>query len=145
MTGYLVDTNIISMGAPGRPPHASDVLDWMEDNTDHLYLSVVTIAEVQAGIAKLAREMAARRASRLAEWLEAVLHLYAGRVLPIDVAIARVAGSLSDLARERGQAPGFPDIAIAATASVHGLTILTRNPRHFEPLGIAVRDPFSAR
>lgn len=69
---------------------------------------------------------------------------YSRRILPFDLAVARVAGRLSDQARGQGQAPGFADIAIAATARHHGLTILTRNLRHFAPLGVDVIDPFSA-
>ena len=144
MTGYLVDTNVISTGAPGREAHAPAVLRWMEVNTDALHLSVVTIAEIEAGIAKASREKARRKAARLADWLETVLHLYSDRVLPIDIAVARIAGGLSDLARSLGQTPGFADIAIAATAKVHELTILTRNLRHFAPLGVAAQDPFVA-
>ncbi len=144
MTGYLVDTNVISAGAPGREQHAPRVLRWMEVNTDALHLSVVTLAEIETGIARASRENARRKAARLAEWLETVLHLYSDRVLPIDVAVARIAGGLSDLARSRGQTPGFADIAIAATARVHELTILTRNLRHFSPLGVKAQDPFVA-
>lgn len=114
----------------------------MEENSSALYLSVVTIAEIEAGIAKSRRENARRKASRLTAWLETILHLYADRVLPLDVGVARIAGGLFDLARGLGQAPGFADIAIAATAQVHGLTILTRNLRHFASLGVAVHDPF---
>ena len=53
-----------------------------------------------------------------------------------------VTGALSDLARSRDHAPGFADIAIAATARHHNLTILSRNARHFVPMGVAVADPF---
>jgi len=73
-----------------------------------------------------------------------VLHLYGDRILAFDTGAARVAGALSDLARGQGQAPGFADVMIAATAQRHGLVILTRNLRHFEPLGVKVHDPFSA-
>jgi predicted nucleic acid-binding protein len=144
VSGYLVDTNVISAGTPGRAEHAPAVLRWMETNTDALHLSVVTIAEIEAGIAKSLRDNAARKAARLTEWLETVLHLYADRVLPIDIAVARIAGGLSDRARSLGRTPGFADIAIAATASLHGLTLLTRNLRDFAPLGVAALDPFEA-
>jgi toxin FitB len=144
VSGYLVDTNVISAGAPGRAEHAPAVLRWMETNTNSLHLSVVTIAEIEAGIAKSLRENAARKAARLTEWLETVLHLYADRVLPIDIAVARIAGGLSDRARSLGTTPGFADIAVAATASLHGLTLLTRNLRDFAPLGVVALDPFEA-
>jgi predicted nucleic acid-binding protein len=66
------------------------------------------------------------------------------RFLPFDVAVARVAGRLSDRARSKGRSPGFPDLAIAATAAAHNLTVLTRNLRHFAPLGVPAHDPFAA-
>jgi toxin FitB len=74
--------------------------------------------------------------------LEAVLHLYGNRVLPFDVAAARVAGRLSDGARSKGA--GFPDLAIAAIGSTHHLTELTGNLRHFAPLGVPAHNPFEA-
>lgn len=80
----------------------------------------------------------------MASWLETVLHLYGDRVLVFDALIARLAGAIADRARGNGHAPGFADIIIGATAQHHGLTILSRNTKHIEPLGIAVLDPFVA-
>lgn len=85
-----------------------------------------------------------RRAERLAAWLEMALHLYRSRVLPIDLEIARRLGRLADEARGGGHAPGLADLAIAATAQHHGYSILTRNLRHFEPLGVAGLEPIAA-
>lgn len=141
---YLVDTNVISAGAPGRALHSLALVAWMDVRSDALYLSAVTIAELTEGIAKADREGSTRKAAALREWLETLLILYGRRVLALDVGVARVAGELSDRARAGGYSPGFADIAIAATAKHHGLTILTRNLRHFVPLGIAVADPFQA-
>jgi len=92
---------------------------------------------------KLRREGARRRSADLAAWLETVLHLHGDHVLAFDVPTERIAGSISDRARGLGQAPGFADIIIAATAHHHGLTILSRNLGHFEALGVAVADPFA--
>jgi len=103
----------------------------------------VTIAEIEDGVAKLRREKATRRSKDLALWLDAVVHLYGDRILAFDTAVARLAGQLSDRARGQGHAPGFADIIIAATAWRHSLTILSRNMRHFEPLGVPALDPFS--
>lgn len=139
---YLVDTNVISAVSPNRLAPAT-LVDWMDAQSLALFLSVVTIAEVEDGIAKLRREKATRRSKDLAQWLDAVLHLYGDRILAFDTAAARLAGELSDRARGRGHAPGFADIIIAATARQHGLTILSRNVRHFEPLGVPVLDPFN--
>lgn len=139
---YLVDTNVISAAAPSRSV-ALALVEWMDTHSASLFLSAVTVAEIEDGIAKLLREGARRKSADLAAWLEAVLHLYGDRVLAFDVATARIAGAISDRARGQGQMPGFADIMIAATAQHHGLTILSRNLRHFEPFGVAVIDPFT--
>lgn len=113
----------------------------MDRNSDRLFVSVITITEIEDGIAKLRREGARRKAMQLADWLDTLLHLYSRRILSFDLAAARVAGALSDLARAAGQAPGFADVAIAAIAKQNGLTILTRNQKHFVPLGVPLHDP----
>ena len=71
-----------------------------------------------------------------------MLHLYADRVLPFDMAAARIAGASIDHVRAARLAPGFADIAIAATAANRDLTMLTRNLRRFEPMAVAALDPF---
>jgi toxin FitB len=141
VTQYLVDTNVISSTAPtmARRPQ---LIEWMDSHSADLFLSAVTIAELADGIAKAKREGASRKAADLSAWLRTVLHLYGERVLPFDSATAEIAGALSDLARSRGQSPGFADIAIAATAHRHDLTILSRNARHFVPMDVTVWDPF---
>jgi predicted nucleic acid-binding protein len=141
VTRYLVDTNVISATAPTAVKRA-ELIEWMDTHSTDLFLSAVTVAEISDGIAKSKREGANRKASRLAAWLRTVLHLYGDRVLPFDSPTAEIAGVLADLARGRGQAPGFADIAIAATARQHGLTILSRNERHFASMDISVIDPF---
>ena len=115
----------------------------MDAHPASLFLSVVTVAEIEDGIAKARREGATRKSADLSAWLETVLHLYGDRVLAFDTATARIAGAISDRARGSGQTPGLADIIIAATAQRHGLTILSRNLRLFEPLGVAVIDPFT--
>ncbi len=114
----------------------------MARNTERLFLSTVTIAEVQSGIAKARRTGAQRKADLLGGWLESLLHLYSFRVLAFDISAARAAGDLAEHARASGHSPGFADLAIAGTAVSNQLTVLTRNLRHFVPLGIAAHDPF---
>ncbi len=142
MTRYLVDTNVISAAAPTAAVPRSELVRWMDSHSPNLFLSPVTIAEIADGVAKAKREGAKRKAADLSAWLRTVLHLYSDRVLPFDSQTAEIAGALSDLARGRGHAPGFPDIIIAATARRHGLTILSRNERHFAPMDAVVIDPF---
>ena len=140
---YLADTDVVSSSAPSRRPPAASA-QWLKTHSDELFLSTVTIAEIDSGIAKLTRTGREDRASELEAWLDMVLHLYGARVLPFDVPAARVAGKLLDKARGGGHFPGFADIAIAATAGSRGLTVLTRNLRHFRPLGVTALDPFES-
>jgi predicted nucleic acid-binding protein len=138
---YLVDTNVISAAAPSRPVSPA-LVEWMDTHSAALFLSAVTVAEIEDGIAKSRRDGATRKSVDLTAWLEAILHLYGDRVLAFDTATARIAGAMSDRVRGQGHAPGLADIIVAATAQRHGLTILSRNLRHIEPLGVAVIDPF---
>jgi predicted nucleic acid-binding protein len=138
---YLVDTNVISVGAPTKA-RSADLIAWMDAHSSELFLSAVSVAEIEDGIAKLRREGARRKADGLRAWLETVLHLYGDRVIAFDVDVARVAGALSDKARGRGLTPGFADIIVAATAAHRGLILLTRNTKDFAPLGVAMHDPF---
>ena len=138
---HLVDTNVISAAAPSRPIPPVFV-EWMDSHSASLFLSAVTVVEIEDGIAKSRREGARRKSADLAAWLETVLHLYGDRILAFDAATARIAGAMSDRARGQGHAPGLADIIVAATARRHGLTILSRNLRHIEQLGVAVIDPF---
>ena len=138
---YLVDTNVLSAAAPTKAIPADDLIAWMHRNSASLHLSVITIAEIEDGIAKCRRDGASRKAARLSDWLETLLHLYSAQILPIDLEIARCIGRLSDVARREGHAPGMADLAIGATALCRGWTILTRNVSHFRPLGLAAHDP----
>jgi predicted nucleic acid-binding protein len=142
VTRYLVDTNVISAAAPTKAEPRPALMAWMDSHSSDLFLSAITVAEIADGIAKARREGAKRKASDLAAWLRTLLHLYGERVLPFDSPTAEIAGALSDLARGRGHSPGFADIAIAATARRHDLTILSHNERHFAPMDVAVIDPF---
>jgi toxin FitB len=143
VTGFLVDTNIISVGAPTAAAKPANLIEWMDSHSSELFLSAVTIAEIADGIAKAGREGAKRKANQLSAWLRAVLHLYGDRVLPFDSATAEIAGALSDLARSRGHSPGLADIILAASARQHGLTVLSRNERHFAPMDAIVINPFA--
>lgn len=137
---YLLDTNILSASAPTRRDADAEALAaWMRAQSDRLYLSAITIAEIEAGIARAVRIGASSKAPALRRWLAAVEHFYASRILPFGIAEARQAGTILD--RARAHDPGFEDIAIAATAAAHGLTVLTANERHFAPLGVPYVNP----
>lgn len=137
---YLLDTNIVSADAPTKSQVGVEAFAaWVRANGDRLYLSTVTIAEIEAGIARAVRIGATAKAKALRRWLSAVEHFYAGRILPFGIEDARHAGMILD--RARAHDPGFEDIAIAAIASARGLIILTANDRHFEPLGVPFSNP----
>jgi len=145
--GYLIDTNALSILAPRTPsPRATTSAvpafsAWLRDHGENLFLSVITLAEIQAGVSRLERKGAAKRAADLSRWLSAVLELYQSRTLPLASDAALEAGRMLDRAAGAGAAPGFEDAAIAATASVHGLTVVTANARHFRHFGVPFISP----
>ena len=143
---YLVDTNVISAASPLRREDGDvgALRAWLTAASERLFLSAVSVAEIEAGIARARRMGAVKKASALAAWLDLTLHLYAGRVLPFDTAVARIAGRLLDQAAGRGGDPGFEDAAIAATAVHAGFVVLTRNVRHFRLMEVSFIDPFSS-
>jgi predicted nucleic acid-binding protein len=139
---FLVDTNVISALAPAKRQGAVELGNWLDTAGSRLFLSIITVAEIRAGIAKAEREGASAKARQLTRWWESIEYLYADKLIAFDLECAHAAGGMMDAAR--AHQPGFEDIAIAATARVHGLTVLTRNLRHFEPLGIPAMDPFQS-
>jgi hypothetical protein len=143
IAGFLVDTDVLSIGAPSKAQPIPGLVEWMDRNSDRLYVSVVTVAEIEDGIAKSGREGATRKAARLRECLETLAHLYSPRLLPFDLAAARIAGALSDRARGQGHTAAFTDLAIAAIAKQHDLTILTGNLKYYVPLGVDALDPMA--
>jgi predicted nucleic acid-binding protein len=141
---YLVDTDVISAGAPARRERSRSLVLWMDQNSERLFISTITVAEIADGIAKAHREGSGQKALALAGWLDTIVHLYSERILPFDIAAARIAGTLSDRARGIGSSPGFADLAIAAIAAAHELTVLTANLRRFGPLGIPTHNPLES-
>lgn len=137
---FLIDTNVISAFAPSKRLVSNEFVGWLDRASPKLFVSVISAAEVRSGIAKAEREGATTKARMLTEWWESIEYLYANKLLPFDLRCARVAGQILDDAR--AHQPGFEDIAIAATARVHDLVVLTRNLRHFRPLGVRSIDPF---
>lgn len=143
--GYLLDTSVVSVLAPGREAFVSTSLaGWLQAHHTELYLPAIAIAEMAQGIAKLRRAGGADRADRLDRWLDGLLAAYTDRILPLDAQAARLAGHISDAAIAQGRHPGFADVAIAALAQHAGLLLLTCNLKHFEPLGVACADPLIA-
>ncbi|MEN3147855.1 type II toxin-antitoxin system VapC family toxin [Neorhizobium sp. IRAMC:178] len=147
MSGYLLDTNIISRIAPDRIASLQQVRAWFHEQgeAEALFLSAITIAEIEKGMRSLHRRGGIARAQRLSAWLDFISDSFGDRVLPIDAVVARIAGALEDEAESKGRSPGLSDIIIAATARAYGLTIVTENIRHFEPLDVPVELPAAFR
>lgn len=131
---FLLDTDVLS--ALRRRDRNPMLVRWVEEQpTTDLYISVVTVGEVERGITQQRRRNPTF-AEELALWLERVLAWYYNRVLPVDTATARRWGRLSATLGHSGA-----DLQIAATALENGLTVVTRNVRHFEPTGVATLNP----
>jgi predicted nucleic acid-binding protein len=132
---YLLDTNVVSELRKPRP-HGG-VLAWLKSLGDtQLYLSAVTLGEIQAGI-ELTREQNPEKAQAIEAWLELVAGAY--NVLPMDVATFRAWARLM----HKKSDTLYEDAMIAATAKVHGLTVATRNVSDFNALGTEVFNPFA--
>ena len=134
MPVYLLDTNVVAELRKPRP-HGG-VLAWLQavDDKD-LFLSAVTIGEIQAGI-ELTREQDAGKAAEIEAWLEQVAASYA--VLPMDAAAFRAWARLM----HRRSDTLIEDALIAATAVVYGLTVVTRNVADFKAFSVPVLNPF---
>jgi toxin FitB len=146
--GFLLDTNVVSATAPprgGQPSHESvTVRIWLERHRRSVYLPAVVIGEIAAGIGRLDAAGASKRAADFGTWLEAMHADIGDRVLPLDAAAALLIRGLSAAAQRGGVAPGFADLAIAAIARRHDLTVATRNTKHFAPMRVPTVDPFAA-
>lgn len=142
---YLLDTNVISLIAPSKRRTEADeaLAQWVVERSESLWLSVVTAAEIESGIAKAARTGAKRKARDLAEWWGEIRHYYADRILPLDLETAVETGRLMDVALGAGISPGFEDIAIAATGRCNKLVVLTDNEKDFRPLGVEFINPLA--
>lgn len=146
MRGYLLDTDVISMLAPSRKEVSVKVLNWLErmDQEGRLFLTVVTIHEIEKGIALLEHKRAKAKAARLKVWLEGLIATYGDKIVALDTPAATLAGRLEAKAIAGGHNPGMADATIAGIAQANELTILTGNSRHFLPFGIAVLSPDEA-
>ena len=138
---YLLDTNVISDRTRPRPDSA--VAAWMGAlSPGDVALSTITVGEIQTGVLKLAH--GARR-TFLSRWLDGISHQFDGRVLPVNVPVARMWGRLMDEARRTGRAMTVPDALLLATAVVHALVLVTRNERDFRDRGADILNPWTSR
>jgi predicted nucleic acid-binding protein len=132
---YLIDTVVLS--ELRKKNRSERVVNWFRSTRSvDIFLSVVTIGEIERGIKQQQRNTI-EFSQELAKWLDGILLHYTDRILPVSINIARRWGTLSAEIGNSGA-----DILIAATALEHGLSVVTRNQRHFTSTGVPVVNPF---
>lgn len=131
----ILDTNVISGLRP--PERAPELVTWLARQNDaDLYLSVVTLGEIERGIAR--QDLLDPGFARdLRDWMTRTMQLFADRLLPVDAQSARIWGQLSAQLGHAGA-----DLLIAATALRHDAVVVTRNVSDFLPTGCRVENPF---
>jgi predicted nucleic acid-binding protein len=136
---FLLDTSVVSELV--KPAPHTGVLGWLgQCDEDSLFLSVLTIGELEKGIAKLTDP---RRRARLANWVRKDLASRFGtRLLPVSVEVAARWGSVTGQSERRGQPLPVIDSLIAATCLVHDLVVATRNRVDFERCGVECFNPW---
>lgn len=139
MTGYLLDTNVISeLNKPSR--NAGVVSFIAAQPLDELYLSDITFAEIRFGISKVSDAL--KRAT-LESFLDEVRRKFTPRVLPLSENVIYRWRLLVDHGRKTGHTFSQPDLFIAATALEHALTVVTRDVSDFARTGVALVNPWS--
>jgi toxin FitB len=136
---YLVDTNVLSELA--KPLPASGVLAWFRTYQSDLYVSSITIGEIRKGLELLP---AGTRKAGLQAWFKSICECMEGRILSFNTATAHVWGHLVGTLEKKGIQLPTIDSQLAATASRHGLTMVTRNESDFKHTGVKVLNPFQA-
>lgn len=137
---YLIDTNVVSEWT--KPVPNTGVQSWLASvEPDEVYLSVITLAELRYGIERLAR---GRRRNALDIWVAGDLLLrFEGRILDIDLVIANEWGKLTAYGQAHGRPAGVMDACIAATATVHGMTVVTRDVAPFQEWAVRYFNPWA--
>jgi toxin FitB len=133
---YLVDTNILCDDS--KPAPDARIGDWVRKNEALIYVSAVTLGEIQRGIAYL-DEGAKKR--KLREWLQALRLVFSEAILPVDEQVALRWGLLTGELKKRGRIIPVIDSLLAATALEHNLTLVTANTKDFISSGVKLLNP----
>ena len=136
---YLLDTCVVS--EPTNPKPLVSVLEWLGDQEEiGLYLSVITIGEINKGIARLQES---RRKTELRRWVDQDLKTrFTGRILDVDRGVVERWGEVFADAERKGQKISVVDGLIAATALENGLTLVTRNTDDMVVTGVTLFNPW---
>ena len=137
---YLVDTNILSELAKSKPD--AQVVSWLRDHEEELYVSAITIGELRRGIERLP---SGKRKTGLQSWLNDLCGLMEGRILSFNASTVHVWGQILAKCEKKGVTLPSLDSQMAATAHRHGLTIVTRNITDFQSAGVKVLNPLSPK
>ena len=128
---WLLDTCALSEYAKKNP--APKVIAWLDEQDEaSLFISVISLGEIEKGILKL-RRVDPRRGQKLTAWLDKVEQRFAGRILPLDAAALHVWAQISAHSELAGRPLPVMDSLLMATAQCHGLNIITRNVQDFAP------------
>lgn len=134
---WLLDTCVVSELTRKSPdPH---VVNWLAKNADAAQLAVVTLGEIQYGLERL---VAGRARNTLQLWFDGLTTQFKPRTLATDDAVWRTWARLKASVEAIGHPQEDLDLLIAATATVHRLTVVTRNTRHFEDTGVNTLNPW---
>lgn len=134
------------MLAPSKMEASAIFLTWLDrmDADGRVFLSVVSIHEIEKGIALLDHKGATAKAASLKAWLGGLVSTYDDKIIGFDAQAAAIGGRLEAKALAAGHDPGMADAVIAGIAAAHELVIVTRNTKHFLPFGVAVLSPDEA-
>jgi predicted nucleic acid-binding protein len=137
---HLFDTNVVSEYS--KPVPDRRVVEWLDQiDEDRVFISVITVAELRRGTERLVQ---GRRRQQLEDWLRVeLLTRFAGRVLPVTQRIAEAWGLLMANRDTQGRPMHVMDAFIAATAEVHGLSLVTRNVSDFQGSVRSILNPWS--
>lgn len=138
---FLWDTCVLSdLSKSSRVPAVVEFLATIP--TEQTFISVITVGEIEYGLRRLP---IGRRRAELEAVMNEILDEFSPRILPIDAEVARVWGEIAANARQRGFNLDVADAQIAATALYHGLQVVTRNVKDFEPTGVRIVNPWKTQ